>query len=625
MSESWLDLLLRDASPEELVRHGDPAAQEALRAAGMQDAVYADSAAEAERQTAAALRLQAQLQQRAQRANELSALNDVAGRLAALHAPDDLLPEIVEQARRLLGVDLAYLGLLEEGELRLKVTSGALTPELVDLAVPLSKGLVGKVIAHSAPMWTSDYRAARTFPHHEKADAAATAENMRGLLGVPLRLRGRVLGALFAAKRQERHFTEHEVTLLSALAAHASVAIDNARTLEQLTAANEQLARRTTTLEQTLRWDQRLTRVVLGGGGIEELIAEVASVAEDTVLFVPRGAALPPELAAVEDAVAPTLDAPPDEPVLLTPTSGSYVLCRRVAAGQRDFGTLVLTGTGQPGDDDERLLDRAVPALALALVGEHAAAEATRRTRDSFLIDLVTTRGGDTRTRSRQMRLAGLDPQASYTVMVAEPTGGSTVAQARRALERLAPDGDTVIAEHGTGLVAVLPTSRPEELRDDWARPYDAPAAATAGICGPARGAVALARCFAEAQQTLSALAALDRHGEAATADQLGLYRVLLSHTGRRQLDTVFEELLGPLRAEQDRRGVPLLETVRVFLNQGSRPKAAAEQLGVHINTLYQRLATVDRTLGTHWREPRHSLDLQLLFRLRIGSAALEA
>jgi GAF domain-containing protein len=204
---------------------------------------------------------------------ELAALNDIAIRLATLHAPDDLLPEIVDQARRLLGADLAYLGLVEDGHLRLRVTSGALTPVLVGVAIPLSVGLAGEVIEHAAPRRTADYQAERRFRHDDTADTAARAENMHGLLGVPLRLRGRVLGALFVGKRQERDFTEHEVTLASALAAHAAIAIENANAISSLNAANDQLARRTDELEQTLRWDQRLTRVVLTGGGVEELLA----------------------------------------------------------------------------------------------------------------------------------------------------------------------------------------------------------------------------------------------------------------------------------------------------------------------------------------------------------------
>ncbi|WP_020666177.1 helix-turn-helix domain-containing protein [Amycolatopsis nigrescens] len=561
MRESWLDLLLRDAAPDELQRHGSELARS--RDTGVAD-----------RETAQALRLTMVLRQQAQRAAELAALNDIAIRLAALHAPDELLPEIVDQARRLLGADLAYLGLVEDGQLRLKVTSGALTPELVGVAIPLSVGLAGEVIEHAAPRWTADYQVERRFRHDDTADTAARAENMRGLLGVPLRLRGRVLGALFVGKRQERDFTEHEVTLASALAAHAAIAIENANAISSLNAANDQLARRTDELEQTLRWDQRLTRVVLTGGGVEELLAEISSMARGQVRFVAE---------------------PPDDG-----TADSATVAQPVVAGERRFGTLVLDG--EPVRDDRLLLDRAAPALALALLAEQAAAEASRRTRAALLVDLLTT------TSERPaLRQAGLDPSARYSVLV--------VASGRARLPQLP---GALTAEHG-GRLLVVTTAGPDGIRRDW--PRDAP---TAGIAGPARGQAELRRCFHEARQTLRALEALGRKGEAATAGQLGLYRILLDHAGRRDLAEAFEHVLGPVLAEERRRGVPLVETLRVFLDHGRRPRPAATALAIHVNTLYQRLAAADSLLGEGWRSPPRALELHLLLHLTAASGPLD-
>lgn len=548
MRETWLDLLLRDADPEELQRHGREL----------------DTA---DRETAQALRLTMVLRQQAQRAAELAALNDIAIRLATRHAPDELLPEIVDQARRVLGADLAYLGLLEDGHLRLKVTSGALTPELIGVVIPLSVGLAGEVIEHAAPRWTADYQAERRFRHDDIADTAARAENMRGLLGVPLRLRGRVLGALFVGKRQERDFTEHEVTLASALAAHAAIAIENANAISNLNAANDQLARRTEELEQTLRWDQRLTRVVLTGGSVEELLAEISSMARGQVRFVTE---------------------PPDDGTVVQP----------VVAGDRHFGVLVLDG--EPAHDDQLLLDRAAPALALALLAEQAAAEASRRTRAASLVDLLTT------TSERPaLRQAGLDPSAQYAVLVA--SGRARLPQLPGAL----------VAEHG-GRLLVVTTADPDSIRRDW--PRDAP---TAGIAGPARGQAELRRCFHAARQTLRALEVLGRNGEAATAEQLGLYRILLDHAGRRDLAEAFEHALGPVLAEEQRRGVPLVETLLVFLDHGCRPRPAAAALAVHVNTLYQRLAAVDRLLGEGWRAPQRALELHMLLHLTAASGPL--
>jgi hypothetical protein len=80
-------------------------------------------------------------------------------------------------------------------------------------------------------------------------------------------------------------------------------------------------------------------------------------------------------------------------------------------AGERRFGALVLDG--EPVRDDRLLLDRAAPALALALFAEQASAEAARRTRAALLVDLLTT------TSERPaVRQAGLDPSARYSVLV---------------------------------------------------------------------------------------------------------------------------------------------------------------------------------------------------------------
>ncbi|MFJ9161664.1 helix-turn-helix domain-containing protein [Streptomyces griseoviridis] len=559
---TWLDLLLRDAAAEDLLRHGA-------------DLARSSGTGTADRETASALRLRTLLHQRAGRAADLGALNDIAIRLAALTTPQALLPEIVDQARRLLGVDLAYLGLVEEGLLRLTAAAGALTPELTDLTVPLSRGLAGEVLAHTAPRWSADYRTDPRFRHDGPADAAASAEHMRGLLGVPLRLDGRVLGVLFAGDRRRRDFAEHEVTLLSALAAHAAPAVGTAREAAALTADNARLTRRCAELERVLRWDQRLTQVVLRGGGVEELLHEIRALARGEVGFV---TSRPP---------------PPRGP------GGTVV---PVVAGERTFGALVLTGSAAP--DDPLLLERAAPALALALLAEGAVAEATRRTRDVLLLALLTTPS----ERPQDMRLAGLDASTPYAVLVADP------ASARPRIERLPWPAGTVMAEHGTRLVVVAPTTAPEQLQREWPQGRDAP---TAGIAGPARGGRELARCFVEARGTLDALRTLDRHGQTATAAQLGLYRILLDHTGRQDLEARFRQLLGPVLAEEARRKVPLLDTLHAYLTHGGRARATADALAVHVNTLYQRLSTLDSVLGAGWRSPDRALELHVLLRLR--------
>lgn len=98
--------LLLDAPLDEL---------ETLRRTLIDDSTPSDRAT-VEREANAALRLRAQLDQRRQRSRELAALNDIAARLTTVRDDRVLLQEVVDQARQLLGVDLAYMGSVYDEE-----------------------------------------------------------------------------------------------------------------------------------------------------------------------------------------------------------------------------------------------------------------------------------------------------------------------------------------------------------------------------------------------------------------------------------------------------------------------------------------------------------------------------
>jgi DNA-binding PucR family transcriptional regulator len=190
-------------------------------------------------------------------------------------------------------------------------------------------------------------------------------------------------------------------------------------------------------------------------------------------------------------------------------------------------------------------------------------------------------------------------------VLVALPRDG--IARARRELDVL-PAG-SVVAAHGTQLIAVTPAEDPGNL-------LDGTLSATVGVAGPATGPVELAACYRDAADTANALLTLGKEGQVSTAAQLGIYRVLLNHTGREELRTQYDQLLGAVVQAQNRRKVPLLRTLRSYLDSGRRLAQTAEQLGIHVNTLYQRLAHLDELLGASWREPPRALDLQILLRV---------
>lgn len=610
----WLQLLLEDASWSSMTAH---------RAATVDGSSEATRAG-AERDADAAYELRAKLDQRRDRAAELAALNDIAVRLTTVRDLNVLLQAVVDQARSLLRVDLSYVGIVDGDDFTVRVTSGALTPKLSGLSFAKNEGMAGLILREKAPARTADYQGEPAFRHMTGGDSAAEAENMRGLLGVPLQVGDQVLGALFACKRTERQFTESEVGLLSALAAHAAVAIDNARSFEgyhqavdRLERANIELSTRTEQLETALEWDRTLAGVVLEGGGVPRLIADVERLMSKPVHLITEAVAIGTDLGALADTVATVMDDFESNPSVREEQlerrgESSSIVAQCIHSAGRVLGAVVVV-TGQAGLDetDRILLGRVAPAVALLLAADHYAGESSRRSRDAFVVDLMT-HPATAENSDRQCRLAGLNPDHYYCVAVAQTNDGQ--GDARRILEFASLPKGSVVAQHGPRVIAVVPTERPRHVLDSLP---ETDTVTTVGVSAPARGAAALAEAYLEAQQTCDVLATLGRPGDKCASSDLGIYGVLLSRTGRQELDALTHRLLGPLIDEENKRGTPLIDTLSTYLAQGRRHAQAASALNVHVNTLYQRLDSIDKLIGKHWREPDSALDLQVLLKLR--------
>ena len=99
------------------------------------------------------------------RADELGVLNDLARRLAALHDTREVLDEVARQARRLLGVDVAYIMLLRADRLRIEVVDGAMGSAMRGIELESGQGLGGQVLATGRPLWSERYLEDTRFPH----------------------------------------------------------------------------------------------------------------------------------------------------------------------------------------------------------------------------------------------------------------------------------------------------------------------------------------------------------------------------------------------------------------------------------------------------------------------------
>ncbi|WP_240506188.1 helix-turn-helix domain-containing protein [Thermoactinospora rubra] len=605
----FLELLAREASA---VEFEGPIIE--ARAAGRGPREIA----ELEQAKVEALKVRQLLRRRARREAELSALYDTAGDLAGLRDLDAVLEAIVHRARQLLGTDTAYMTLHDpdRGDTYMRVTDGSVSAAFQNLRLDMGAGLGGLVAQTARPYSTADYFADARFRHKTHIDSAVKEEGLVAILGVPLKLGQRVIGVLFAANRSARPFLQEEVALLSSLAAHAAVAIDNARllqetrnALEELSTAHKRLREHGEAVERAAQAHDRMMQLVLQGRGIEDIAAVVGGR-----LTVLDGLGKPLtgdlhepdpglfEAAQASRALGRTVRR--GNQLIASVDVGGEPLCTLIQEHVRDDGT-----RREAPESDERILERAALACALLLLFKRSVAEAEGRVRGELLDDLIA-RPHDEGLTERARRL-GVDLDEPHTVVVAKHRG-----QRERA---------AFWASSQAALAHGLAASRPEEVvlllpgQQDArrvARELSASlgAPATAGAAGPVTAAAQVRAAYHEAQRCADALVALGRTGDGASAGELGFVGLLIGQD--RDISGFVRSALGSVVDYDARRGTNLVGTLAAYFRSGGSPSRTAEAMHIHVNTVSQRLERIASLLGEDWQEPERALEIQLALRL---------
>ena len=608
MSRSFLELLY-DQAPRSAF---DEVLVESERAGATDEEL-----ATLRREYDVATRLRELIARQRAREAELTALYDTASDLTAIRDVDAILAAIVRRARQLLNADMTYLSLNDEAEgaSYMKVTDGALTPEFERLRLPLGTGLLGLVAQTGAPYFTPDYQSDERFLHRGYIDEAVAGEKIRAILGVPLVVDGQVIGALLAVHRTVRPFPPAEVSLLTSFAAHAAVALENARLFAELDEANRTMTEHTAAVESAATAHDRLTDLLLHGGGVVEVAQVLAEVLSARLAIHDPGG----DLIAGEPAAGDWSEA-----VAESVASGRSVRvgdCYVAAAlaGTEHVATLVLhDAAAKLGLAERRTLERGAMVTALVLLFARAVAETENRLGAALLSDLLDGEATDPALRERARRLqVSLDPPLVVAVVsVVDLDRYAAV----RTLDRIVGGRAGLVGEYRGAVVVLLSGGEPlavgEQIR---AAIGAAGGSATVGVVAAGGD---LAHAYAEARRCLDTLLTLGRTGEVSDPAGLGLARLLLGENGPAQLGDFLTATLGPVLAYDDQRGTGLVDTLEAWFATGGSAKNAASRLHVHPNTVAQRLARVSELLGPGWRDPDRSLDLQLALRLhRLRSA----
>lgn len=595
-----------------------------------------------------------QLAYHKKRERELIALYDTARDITASGSIDKVLRSIVMRARQLIGCDISYISALEDDgvEFTVRATEGCISPNFEAMKVPRGFGICSQVLESRQSCHSVNYLADRKLPRHPKIDAVVQAEGIISLLGVPLEIEGCVIGVLFVGDRFVRSYPPPEVAGLSSLAALAAIAIRNARNLD---AARDALAREqkindglnAQALDIQAAGDahERMLDLVARGGRLEDLATLLSGQLGCRVGIVDqRGRALcvsgsvqglavedQPDVAhaAWQEAIRHALRRSATSPRSLSINGSGAMVCRlaMIRGGSDLFGGVVAWRLHDLPEPEVRTLERCATISAIVLLSNERLVQAANRDIHDLVADLLREPPNNVPADLLSARLAdrGLQltwPLGLYLLELEGIRPDPLIASVRSRLQH-----QGVLASDYEGNLVVLSSGAEMER---IAGTIQTIAAETSGINAnivisePIATLGQIPQLHRSARRSLHVLRALGHRGKIVHDSLLSIYAAVFRDRGNDDIAHFVDRSIGALKAHDEIRSTRLGVTLLKYLDNGFRLQKTADELGIHVNTLRQRLSAIREVCG-EWDDPSRVLETHLALKLHAiaGSAAI--
>jgi adenylate cyclase len=169
---------------------------------------------------------------------QLRALSEVGAVINSTFDLSEVLNRVMDKVIEITGAERGYLVLRDEetGKLEFMVARNLDRETLNQQSFQVSRTIVNRVAETGDPVVTTNAQADPRFGGQE----SVVSYSLRSILCVPLRVKGQVIGVMYADNRiKSGLFGDREMNLLTAFANQAAVAIDNARLFERVSSAQK--------------------------------------------------------------------------------------------------------------------------------------------------------------------------------------------------------------------------------------------------------------------------------------------------------------------------------------------------------------------------------------------------
>ena len=569
----------------------------------------------------------------------LSLLIDTTHDLSSTLALQDLLRTIVNRARSLVAANVAYLTMLDEDHriLRTVTAEGHINAATSEMKTRVGFGAVSLTINSKTFFDTQDYLHDQRFRHSEALDRVFKAEGIVSLAGFPILSEDKLQGVLFVADRYRRKLSEREISILGSFALHAGVAMRNARAFTKLSEALAEAERnRNALIDHIHRVDvsaaahDEMTSLLAKGTEWPLFIQRMADQIDGAIILYDdalsvRGrytsASFGGELAAVKDGniQPPKLRSAISQSrrngrsVVMLDVGDEHYRVMALHGGTDHGESLVICHRGELDPIDIRNLERSTVALSIAKLWSEKRETEQLIASSTLLRHLILVDPPDASTLSAirdRLKINAGEPMTLALIAISglDRAAQTTMIRASAANMNVLVDliDDTYLAAGPEKSVrALLQTLF--RRRKGWE---------IGGIVSdPISDLTKAATEYGRIEQAVRVLRKMNRLTRFVEYSKVNLFAKLFEAGDASRIVRYLERVLLPIEERDRHQKTQLKKTLLCYLDTQHNIARTAQLLGVHINTVRQRLGTLREITGG-WDDPVALLELHVALRL---------
>ncbi|CAM3730659.1 helix-turn-helix domain-containing protein [Bordetella tumulicola] len=585
-----------------------------------------------------------------QREKGLLAVLETAQDLTAIRDLDLVLQAIVRRSRQIFATDIGYLTNYDRvrNDFYIRATDGATSDRFRNVRVPPDHGICGHVLKHKTPYHCTNYMQDQGFMHDSGIDLAIAEEGVCSLLGAPLMVGNHCIGILCVCDRQPRGHEPWEISMLATLAAQAAIAIENARlfqetqvALQRVSEANALLHQQTIEIADAAEAHEQMTKLAARGGSVTDILQMVASLLGAEVALLNEAeqltyharapqATTDPQLSTlfqsveVQDLVhkALTQSRLSGQSKSVAPAPDLVLKIAAITGANGLLGAMLMLSREAISDTQIRTFERGALVAGVALLSEERSKLALSSRSIATIRSLVTWQQEPLNVLQALTEPLGLDLNSPVRIMALHVESNHLEYALRRMRPRLPR---SVLMETLDGLiVAIYAAHHAEETQT--AVQSTLMQNSRLNVVGVYSDTITqistLPQCFRSLKRCIDVLLALNRDNELVSEALFSMYALLFEQRGTKDLNSFIQASVGELIAHDLRRHTNLCGTLLAYLDESQSIKIAADALGIHVNTLRQRLETIDQLLG-NWRNGSKTLEIQVALRMHKLNSSL--